>query len=93
MTNTKANDYQSRKLATTMGLRNLDINETTCGKVVSDLQQARFRTDTNSLVKGPVHDATSHNRSAVEYFFVNVPPHIKHARPTAPRRKMVWEQF
>lgn len=85
VTNTKANDFYSRKVATELGLRDLEVHidpggVIDCSPVDEAMSNARFP-DVNpdsqrtQLPLRPVDNWTSHFRTAVEYFFVNLPAH------------------
>ena len=77
-TNTKANDFFTRWEKTKVMLRSgVDINDTFGTQLwLESMQEARFpqrpegSQTTTGIVK-PIHDQTSHHRSATEYFAVN----------------------
>ena len=77
-TNTKSRDHLTLKDKTTMGLRDLKVNISTCSTVDSAMLNARYP-DNNpnssrvTEVKKPIHDWTSHFRTSIEFFFVNLP--------------------
>lgn len=105
VTNFKARDFRTRKVATELGLRNLAVHIdpegiADCTPVDEAMtlahyprrnQDAQFVSD----VTLPVHDGTSHYRSAVEYFFVNLPPLAgQRARRRQPvLRKMIYDEL
>ncbi len=94
--NTSANDYKSRRDMTLMGLRKVKCNISTCAKVDSAMVNARYPTYENSSrvseVKKPIHDWTSHYRSTVEYFFVNLPKtYGNQSRPPVTKRKRAYQ--
>lgn len=70
--------WQDIKERTKLSFRRLEVNEVTCEVFVSAMRNARYpkKTEnsqsTNEPVK-PVHDWTSHFRSAYEYFIDNEP--------------------
>lgn len=77
-TNSKANDYDARKVYAARVLQRLDVNDTPGTRLFMesikasrypDLSETSSRTTPNLK---PVHDWSSHNRSMLEYFSVNV---------------------
>lgn len=77
-TNDQANEFVSRRAATKLMLRTLDVDEQNNQHWKLCMQQAHYpqRQDTSQsttpIVK-PVHDWTSHMRTMTEYFAVNMP--------------------
>lgn len=76
--NTKANDLDSRKSYARRILMNLDVNDTPQNRYFMEcVKNARYP-DLNvssqrvTVNDKPIHDWTSHHRSALEYFAVNV---------------------
>lgn len=96
-TNSKANDFRSRKMSTELGLRQLEgVNLPDCAGVDEAMTNARFpesNPNTRSTVEKilPIHNWTSHFRTAVEYFYVNLPPLTRTTRPKTTRRKMAYD--
>lgn len=97
-TNPKARDFQTRKAMTEQGIKNIEgINFPQCADFVDAILNARFPqrsadSQSTSEVKLPVHDWTSHYRSALEYYFVNQPPIQIVERPTPFRRQMAYDR-
>lgn len=89
-TNKQARDFVTRRHMTAMGLR-----ETVCniadGPVSARIVDERMRAARKGKDGKPLHDVTSHIRSAVEYFFVNVPPFRRREKPQAARRLMRYD--
>jgi len=101
VTNPRANDFRTRKTETELGLRNLEVhvdpgNVIDCSPVDEAMLNARFP-DVNpdsqriSALSKPIHNWTSHYRSAVEYFFVNQPSFRAISRPEPTRRRMAYD--
>jgi hypothetical protein len=97
-TNDGANDFQSRRQFTLLGLHGLEVNcpdeagPIGCWVLSEAMQNSRYprtkgdqeRTVTTRL---PVHDRFSHLRTALEYFFANLPPHRGPSRPKQKKQK------
>lgn len=88
----KQNDFKTRKRVTDLGLIGLQVNcpedggPVGCETVDEAMRLARYRernpdAQYTSDVSLPVHDASSHFRTAVEYFFMNLPPRRRAGRP------------
>lgn len=98
VTNDSARDFNTRKRFTDLGLRNLEVNMPACARVSDAMENARWQakdryTRSTSTAEKPIDDWTSHFRTAVEYFFVNVPPvHMTH-RPPVHIRTSRWQQL
>jgi len=96
-TNTYARDFTTRKRMTELGLRELDVNLPACEEVDISMSNYRYieqRSNTTTEQAKPYHDQFSHFASAVEYFFVNLPPFSTHTRRTASRiRKAGWQEL
>lgn len=91
-TNQKARDYLTRKQMTEIGLRDVVCNVNPGNPVdaaIVDEAMSQARKDDQGK---PVHDGTSHLRSAVEYFFVNLPPFRRVAQPEPVIRRMAYDQ-
>lgn len=94
-TNDRARDFRTRKGATELGLREIEgINDPDCASVREALLNAKFperNLDSKSTAESvlPIHDWTEAYRTAVEYFFVNVPPlhRTKRPEPDVPNHK------
>ena len=83
-TNTEANDFYTRWEKTKVMLRSgVDINDTFGTQLwLEAMQEARFPqraegTQATSAIVKPIHDWTSHPRTATEYFAVNYKGPIK----------------
>jgi hypothetical protein len=88
--NDSARDYHTRRTLTELGLRGLEVNLPECGKLDRAMRNARYRDKSST----PLHDAYSHLRSAVEYFFVNVPsPSAISDRPRVSFEVADWENL
>lgn len=97
-TNDKARDFRARKSATELGLRLVEGFDERASGLRDALINARFperNPDSNATTANinPIHDWTSHYRTATEYFFVNVPPVMRTRRPDAQVREMAYDQF
>src|SRR5688572_4107916 len=75
VTNQKDNDFAERKRKTELGIRNIEgINTPNCDEFYNAVANARFpqrnptSQSTNEKIK-PIHDGTSHYRTALEYYF------------------------
>lgn len=92
-TNPKARDFLTRKQLTEIGIRNVVVNYQP-GRVIdaSLVDEAMLRARKDEHGK-PVHDATSHLRSAVEFFFVNLPPFRAPQRPEPVIQKMAYDRL
>lgn len=91
--NTKLNDYISRRDETKRLLMNLRANETpgvrywhTCVQSAHYPEKAETSQSTTEVVK-PVHDWTSHHRTQTEFFAVNYKKPKERERPKRPPRK------
>lgn len=87
-TNTKANDFESRKTELKRILaQGVEVNDTPQNRFwVECLKNARYpqRRDTSQAVTPilkPIHDWTSHHRSSSEYFAVNYQGEPRKKRP------------
>jgi len=92
-TNQKARDYLTRKQLTEIGIRRVVVNVNPGSAVDASLvdeAMSRARKDERGR---PIHDGTSHLRSAVEYFFVNLPPFRRLERPEPVVRRMAYDQW
>lgn len=98
-TNTKANNFRDRKAMTESGLRDVEgVNYPQCADLVDSMLNARFEIknpDSRSTagVTKPIHDWTEAYRSAMEYFFVNVPQIVVTDRPAPVRRKLAYQNI
>lgn len=97
-TNSSANDINTRKQYTVMGLRRLEVNINRCQKVDAAMTNARYPEIRNehsrtSEVKRPLADWTSHFRTTVEFFFVNEPVLFSVERPHAVKRQRAYESL
>lgn len=95
-----SNTFPDRKTATDEGLRDLEgINLPNCQRVVDALRESRYpprNEDGNytTPLRNPVHNWTSHFRTAAEYFFVNYRPVMNYKnRPQSYRRKRAYSQI
>ncbi len=76
--NTKANDLESRKTAARKVLMNLDVNDTVNNRYFMEcLKNARYpdlgeQSNRVTPNTAPIHDWTSHNRTVLEFFAVNI---------------------
>ena len=103
VTNEKAKDFKTRRTAAELGFRDLEVNinpdgPLDCSELDEAMKQARYperRDDSQSTseVRLPVHDWTSHLRSALEYFFVNLPPKQRFPRPEPEVTKMAYDDL
>jgi len=91
--NTKLNDYISRRDETKRLLMNLRANDTpgvrywhTCVQSAHYPEKAETSQSTTEVVK-PVHDWTSHHRTQTEFFAVNYKKPPAKERPKRPPRK------
>jgi hypothetical protein len=75
---------------TAIGLRDVICNVSD-GPVSAAIVDERMRAARKGPDGKPIHDATSHIRSAVEYFFVNLPPFRRRERPEATKRVMIYD--
>jgi hypothetical protein len=98
-TNQKDNDFAERKRKTELGIRNIEgINMPNCVEFYNALSNARFpqrnptSQSTNEKIK-PIHDGTSHYRSALEYYFVNEPLFAIMERPEPERLKRAYDDI
>jgi len=101
--NAAANDFKSRRRVTLEGLRTLRVNLPGEGapvgcEIVDDAMrlakfQERDEDSQSSNEPNPVHDGTSHLRSSVEFFYVNLPPHSSFKRPDSTRSTRVYDHF
>ncbi len=89
-TNNKARDFMTRRHMTAIGLRDVICNVSD-GPVSAAIVDERMRAARKGPDGKPIHDATSHIRSAVEYFFVNLPPFRRRERPEAMKRVMIYD--
>lgn len=76
ITNTKAVAFEVRRTDTQIVLMRSDFDEAHCGALLDALRNAKFPdevdgTNSTTVRKVPVHDWTSHLRTAVEYVCVN----------------------
>lgn len=98
-TNSKANNFRDRKAMTESGIRDIEgVNYPECGDLVDSMINARFEIknpDSRSTagVTKPIHDWTEAYRSAMEYFFVNVPQIVVTERPAPVRRKLAYQSI
>lgn len=95
-----SNRFIDRKLAADVGLAEIEgINEPDCIPVVEALEQARYPerkkgSKFTSAVANPIHDESSHFRTAVEYFFINwKPKRSTTSRPQSYRREMAYQKL
>jgi len=91
-TNAKLNTFAVRYSHTVAGLAGLLVNKPAlpgpvgCWGVNEAMLNAHYPQHVNAgnrvaTTELPVHDSTSHFRTAVEYFFVNLPPRVVAKRP------------
>lgn len=97
-TNSSANDIDTRKQMTALGLRRLEVDIDRCRKVDAAMTNARYPEIRNensrtSEVRKPLHDWTSHFRTAVEFFFVNEPIMFNYERPPVRRRPRAYQSL
>lgn len=94
-TNDAANDFPTRKRFTELGIRGLQVNVPQDGSPIGAygvddaMRAARYPTRSaeaqiTSAPALPVHDDSSHYRTAVEFFFVNLPAHRSQRAGTRP---------
>lgn len=93
-TDTKANDLDSRKTATKLLFQGgIEVNDTPQNlHWLECIQNSRYpkRQDTSQSTTPnlkPIHDWTSHHRTATEYFAVNRPLPIKHVNHVRRERR------
>lgn len=73
------NTFEARFHATKLGLRDIEgVNSAACGSLDDAISNARFpetkeTSQRTSEINKPIHDWTSHYRTAIEYFMVNKP--------------------
>lgn len=88
----KANDFAERKRKTELGIRRIEgVNWPNCSDFYAAVANARFpqRSPTSQSTTGtnkPVHDDSSHYRTALEYYFINEPP-VQTVEALKPSRK------
>lgn len=96
-TNASANDLQTRKDMTVLGLRKVRCHLETCAKVDAAMTNARYpapreNSQSTAEIRKPVHDWTSHFRTAVEFFFVNIPEIAgTYSRPAVVKRTRAYQ--
>lgn len=95
-TNSSANTYDARKRFTELNLRYVHVNDARCALVDSSMKNARYperrgNSQATTPIRQPIHDWTSHYRSAVEYFFVNVAPYRPKAQSENPNKLLLNE--
>lgn len=103
VTNDQARDFKTRKRFTDLGLAGLQVNlpeegAVGCWGVDDAMRLSRYParnpdSQFTSEVVRPVHDEHSHYRTAVEYFFTNVPPHSRFRRPAAQESQMAYDRM
>ena len=74
LTNTKANEWEIRKTHTKLLLRNVVCNDNQRTQYLSEcMKNAKYpeQRDGTVISRKPIHDWTSHFRTAVEFFAVN----------------------
>jgi hypothetical protein len=71
-TNSKFNSYEVRSLYLAQILPLMDFNEDTCQDLIDDIRASRFKVGSDNRAV-PVHDSSSHYRTAMEFFAVNNP--------------------
>lgn len=98
-TNERSRSFRERKASTELGLRQVEgVDIEHCATLDLALLQARFP-ETNpdrervSKVSLPVHDWTAHLRTAVEYFFVNLPLFKKRKRHEGKTHRMSYDDM
>lgn len=96
-TNDAARDWNSRYTMTQLLIRWMKLNWPTCAALDEAIRNARFpenhekhKNRTAGLVK-PVHDWTSHYRTALEYLCVNLPPVVERKRFAPVRRRLAYQ--
>jgi len=95
VTKPEAQKFEVRYYRTQLLLRQIEgVNLPECGLLDLAIQAARFperSPDTRSTASldRPIHDWTSHARSALEYLAVNLPLHTHRSRPEVVRRKQM----
>jgi hypothetical protein len=95
-TNPSARDFHTRKIMAEQTIKQIEgINFPQCAEFRDAMLNARFpirSADSKSTaeVKGPIHDWTSHFRSAFEYYCVNQPPVQITERPLPHKRQMAY---
>jgi len=89
-TNNKARDFVTRRHMTAMGLRETvcNVSDGPVSAAIVDERMKAARKDKNGK---PIHDVTSHIRSAVEYFFVNLPPFRRLQKPEPAKKVMRYD--
>lgn len=95
-----SNHFPDRKTATDEGLRDLEgINLPDCQRALDALRESRYPPrdpDGNytTSIRNPVHNWTSHFRTAAEYFFVNYRPvKFYKNRPRSYKRDMAYSHI
>lgn len=96
VTNPSARDFATRMRLTELGLRTTDVNLPACAaldKAMSNYRYKPMRESSAPDAARPLHDSNSHLATAVEYFFVNLPPlHTRTTRrPASRHRTAAWE--
>jgi hypothetical protein len=84
--NYKENTFTSRKRLTEQGFRKLHVDAARCSQLDMAMLNSRYPerregSQATSEIARPVHDEHSHMRTALEYFFVNVPQIHAFERP------------
>lgn len=97
--NDKARGFKERKWRTELGLKRVEgWNSPECLPLNAAIRAASFPernpdTKTTSESVLPIHNWTSHFRSALEYFFVNVPVKGLRRRPKPKRKAMAYDNL
>jgi len=98
VTNPRAQKFAERWQATSMLIRNLEVNLPDCASLDEAIAAARFperpadHRSTNEISL-PVHDWTAHFRSALEYLAVNLPKLTRRTPPRPVRQQMAYDRF
>lgn len=93
------NTFEARKDATQLFLRRVEgVNLPACNLLDDSMSNARYPerregSQATSEITKPIHDWTSHFRTAVEYGAVNAPKSLSDERPKSPTRiAQSWER-
>lgn len=97
VTNAKAQRFEDRWHATGRLLKHLEVNLPACAALDEAITAARFperRIDTRSTaqIQKPIHNWTSHYRSALEYLAVNLPKLTRRRPPPPVRQRLAYDR-
>ena len=104
-TNPAARDHKTRKRFTELGLRGLQVNvpddpdnPVSCAGVDDAMRLYHYPArnpdaQRTSEINRPVHDDSSHFATAVEYFFVNLPPHRRATHPESYTEAAIYDSL